>query len=393
MTERIGAYVHIPFCSAVCPYCDFAVVAGRDDQLERYLAAVVLEIRRDRPWKPLDSIYFGGGTPSRMPPSMLGEIISALAEHHGIASGAEISLEANPEDFDDSTGDALVESGFNRISFGAQSFDNNILLQLGRRHDANQISRAVDTARTAGFENVSIDLIYGTPGETDRSWLATLDHAVACGPDHVSCYALTVEPGTPLGREVKAGAPAPDADVQADRFEMADRVLGSAGLSRYEVSNWARPGRECVYNSTVWAQGEYVAYGNSAHRFRDRVRSRNLSRLDGYLAAVEEGRPAVAAEETALVGAELEIDRLFVGLRRSIGADAGSGGRVLLESPDGERLLAAGVISVTDRWIRVDRPLLTDEVLRSVLALDPGSIERAMTVEHREIPDNVLGNA
>ncbi len=375
MTEPIGAYVHIPFCSAICPYCDFAVVAGREDQLDRYRAAVILEIQRDQPWNPLDSIYFGGGTPSRMPPSMLGEIVAALSDRHGIAEGAEISLEANPEDFDSSIGVGLTEAGFNRISFGAQSFDNKVLLQLGRRHDADQIGKAVGAARAAGFENVSIDLIYGTSGETDDSWLATLEFAVATGPDHVSCYALTVEPGTPLGREVKAGAPAPDGDVQADRFEVADHILGMAGLARYEVSNWARPGRECVYNSTVWAQGEYVAYGNSAHRFRHRVRSRNLIRLDGYLAAVEKGRSVVAAEDPILIGAELEIDRLFVGLRRSIGVAVGSGGRTLLDSPDGQRLLAAGVISETDGWIRVDRPLLTDEVLRSVLALDLESTE------------------
>jgi oxygen-independent coproporphyrinogen-3 oxidase len=370
MSERIGSYVHVPFCSAVCPYCDFAVVADRDDQLGRYRDAVVNEVSRDLSWDSLDSVYIGGGTPSRMPPEMLGDIVSALSDRHGLGEGAEISLEANPEDFDAATADGLIACGFNRISFGAQSFDNKVLLQLGRRHEADQIGRSVAIARASGFENISIDLIYGTPGETDESWSFTLDRAIATDPDHVSCYALTVEPGTPLGREVKAGAPAPDPDVQADRFDAADRRLSEAGLKRYEVSNWSRPGYECVYNSTVWAQGEYAAYGNSAHRFRDRTRSRNLSRLDQYLGAIEEGESAIAASESRLEGAEFEIDRLFVGLRRTIGVPTGPGGRSLLDSLDGQRLLAAGVIVEADGWLRIDRPLLTDEVLRSVLALD-----------------------
>lgn len=375
MSERRGAYVHIPFCGAVCPYCDFSVVAGRDDQLGRYRDAVVDEINRDDPWDSLDSVYFGGGTPSRMPPTMLGEIVAALRERHGIVEGAEISLEANPEDFDAATSDGLSVAGFNRISFGAQSFDNKVLSQLGRRHDDGQIGRSVSIARASGFQNLSIDLIYGTSGETDESWTSTVDRAIASGPDHVSCYALTVEPGTPLGREVKAGAEAPDPDVQADRFEVADRLLREAGLQRYEVSNWSRPGFECVYNSTVWAQGEYAAYGNSAHRFRNRTRSRNLNRLDDYLVAIEEEQSAIAGSDPPLQGAELEIDRLFVGLRRSIGVPIGPGGQALLDSADGQRLLDARVIIESDGWLRVERPLLTDEVLRSVLALELVGIE------------------
>jgi putative oxygen-independent coproporphyrinogen III oxidase len=379
----VGAYVHIPFCGAVCPYCDFAVVAGRDDQLERYAAAVVTEIGRDEPFRKLDSIYFGGGTPSRMPPELMGQIVSALEDRHGIASGAEISLEANPEDFTDTTGVGLIDAGFNRISFGAQSFDDRVLLQLGRRHGPDQIEVAVATARAAGFTNLSVDLIYGTPGETHASWAESLERTVAAQPDHVSCYALTVEPGTPLGRQVKAGAPAPDPDVQADRFEMAERYLTAGGLTRYEVSNWSRPGRECVYNSTVWDQGEYVAYGNSAHRFRGGVRSRNLARLDGYLDAIESGRTVVAGSDPLLFGAEREIDRLFVGLRRTVGAELGVGGQALLDSEDGRRLLQARVIVASDGWIRVERPLLTDEVLRCVLALEiaDASIEDDGTTE------------
>lgn len=365
-----GAYVHIPFCSAVCPYCDFAVVAGQDDLTARYCDAVVAEIGRDDPWQPLDSIYFGGGTPSRMPVAMLGRIVAALEARHGISPGAEVSLEANPEDFDRPTAEGLIAGGFNRISFGAQSFDPAVLDRLGRRHAPSQIMEAVRIARDVGFENISLDLIYGTVGETPDSWDETVSAAVDCGPDHVSCYALTVEPGTILGRDVRAGAPAPDPDVQADRFEVADEVLSKAGLDRYEVSNWARPGMECVYNSIVWAQGEYVAYGNSAHRYRNAMRSRNIIGLNRYLDAVECEASPVAGSEEPLYDAAAEIDRMFVGLRRSAGIVSGCGGDALLSSDDGIRLLDAGVIDIAAGRLRVAKPMLTDVVLRSVLDLE-----------------------
>jgi putative oxygen-independent coproporphyrinogen III oxidase len=380
-----GAYVHIPFCASICPYCDFAVVAGKDDLSPRYCEAVVAEIERDEGWRPLSSVYFGGGTPSRVSPELLGRIIVALESRHGIEVGAEVTLEANPEDVDLALANALTGAGFNRISFGAQSFDAGVLADLGRRHDPARIEQAVKDAREAGFENVSLDLIYGTPSETDDSWRKTVEQALASDPDHISCYALTVEPGTPLGRDVNAGAPAPDPDLQADRFEAADRMLAAGGLMRYEVSNWARPGRECVYNSTVWAQGEYVAYGNSAHRFRDGVRSRNLIGLHRYLDAVESFRSPVAGAEPALSGPDGEIDRMFVGLRRTAGISAGPGGQALLDSRDGRRLVDVGLISSDGSRIVVDKPMLTDEVLRAVLDLDITE-----PAESRSFADNVL---
>lgn len=367
--EKAGAYVHIPFCSAVCPYCDFAVVAGRDDLTERYCDAVVAEIERDTPWNPLDAVYFGGGTPSRIPVDFIDRILRTLEIRHGLADGAEISLEANPEDFTAGNAEGLRTAGFNRISFGAQSFDVNVLLALGRRHGPDQIGRSVATAREAGFGNVSVDLIYGTPGETAHSWIDTLESAVANEPDHVSCYALTVEPGTPLGRRVRAGAPAPDPDTQADRSEVADRILTQAGLVRYEVSNWSKPGMECVYNAIVWAQGGYVAYGNGAHRFRAGTRSRNVRRLETYLSAIEDnGSPVGGAEEIS--GWDSEIDRLFVGLRRTAGVFPGPGGAALAGSPDGVRLVEAGVLSAFEDRVTVNIPMLTDEVLRAVVALE-----------------------
>jgi len=363
-----GAYVHTPFCSAICPYCDFAVVAGKDDLIDRYCDAVVAEIEMDQTWRPLDAAYFGGGTPSRVPPLRMADILGALGRKHGLDPDAEISLEANPEDWTEEAAAGFRNAGFNRVSFGAQSFDSSVLLSLGRRHGPSQISASVDVAREQGFESVSIDLIYGTPGETETSWRETVGAGVAAGPDHVSCYALTVEPGTELGRQVRGGAPSPDPDVQAWRFEIADEVLSANGLTRYEVSNWSLPGHECVYNALVWAQGEYVAYGNAAHRYRSGVRSRNIRRLEAYMAAVEAGKAPFAGEER-LEGWDLELDRLFVGLRRAAGVVAGPGGDAFVMDKDGRRLIEAGIVSVAGGRLTVNNPMLTDEVLRVVLGL------------------------
>lgn len=365
-----AAYVHVPFCAAICPYCDFAVVEGQDDLAGRYVDAVVAEIGMSRRWRPLDSVYFGGGTPSHLDPALLGRILEALEDKHGISSGAEISLEANPEDFTTEKARQMSASGFNRVSFGAQSFDSDVLTALGRRHSSSRIAAAVQAARWAGFANVSLDLIYGTPEERTTSWQKTLRQALDLMPEHISCYALTVERGTPLSRAIDDGAKAPDPDVQARRYEAADTALSAAGLSRYEVSNWARPGFECRYNLTVWGQGEYEAYGNGAHGFRGGRRFRNIRRLDAYIGAVESGDLPRAGEE-GVAGWDAELDRLFVGLRRSVGVTPGPGTEALLRSDDGRRLLEAGIVEVGADRLRIVKPLLTDAVHRSVIGLHP----------------------
>lgn len=363
-----AAYAHIPFCSKVCPYCDFAVVAGKDHLVERYVDALIREIETSPSWRTLDSVYLGGGTPSHVDPDLLGRVLDALADRHGIAGDAEISIEANPEDFTRDLAGKLRRLGFNRVSFGAQSFDSRVLDALGRRHQASDIIGAVTAARDGAFDDISLDLIFGTPGEDDDSWASSLAAALEMRPDHVSCYALTVEPGTELGRSVKAGATAPDPDIQADRYEVAESVLAEAGFERYEVSNWARNGRECRYNLTVWAQGEYLAYGNGAHGFVGGVRYGNRRHLESYLAAVEAGQRPIAGEDR-IEGWEAEIDRLFVGLRRSVGVSHGPGTMALLTTAEGQRLEAAKVIQNGVDRLTVTRPLLTDMVQRAVLDL------------------------
>jgi oxygen-independent coproporphyrinogen-3 oxidase len=370
-----SAYVHIPFCARRCPYCDFAVVTkeegGGDPAIARYVAAVLAEVEMEAPWGPLDAVNLGGGTPSRLEPDALRSVLDALEHRFGFVAGAEVSLEANPEDVSDRLAEGLVAAGFTRISLGVQSFDPAVLAALGRAHTSDVATAAISSAKRSGFGSVSIDLMFGTVGESMGSWRRTVERALELEPDHLSAYGLTVEPGTALSRSIKAGAPAPDPDDQADKYEHLEEAAASAGLVRYEISNYAKPGHHCRYNLGTWAAGEYLGFGLGAHDHRDGTRHRNVRRLDAYLRRVEAGtRPRAGSER--LDGFAADRERLMLGLRRAAGAAPGDSGRCLLESPAGKRLLEAGVISAHGSRIVVDRPLLTDEVNRTLLSVSPG---------------------
>jgi putative oxygen-independent coproporphyrinogen III oxidase len=217
-----SAYVHVPFCLRRCPYCDFAIVdessEGRSD-VDRYVAAVIAEVGMEGTFGPLDAVNFGGGTPTRLSAEQLDSIVRAIEQRFGFSDSVEISLEANPEDWTADLADGLVDVGFNRVSIGAQSFDDEVLSALGRSHDADTIASTVESARNAGISSVSLDLIFGHPSETNASWEHSVRSALDLGPDHMSTYSLTVESGTVLSREVLAGAPTPDPDTQASRYE------------------------------------------------------------------------------------------------------------------------------------------------------------------------------
>jgi oxygen-independent coproporphyrinogen-3 oxidase len=366
-----SAYVHVPFCARRCPYCDFAVVAADEAggrETDRYVDALVAEIGMEAVPFRLDAVNLGGGTPTRLPPAQLGRILESLDAHFGIAEGAEISIEANPEDWSADVAGALRAVGFNRVSFGVQSLDSVVLAALGRVHTPEQATAAVRAAKAAGFTTVNVDLIYGTPEESDPSWKNSVDGALSLEPEHLSAYALTVEGGTQLSRAILDGAPAPDPDRQADRYEYAADAAGTAGLIRYEVSNWAGSGHACRYNLSTWTMGEYVAFGTGAHDHRNGVRARNIRRLDAYLARVEEGeRPRSGSEQ--LDAFERERERFMVGLRLVAGVERGRIGRPFLESEDGRRLIEAGVIGSHGTRVVVVNPLLTDLVARSVLSV------------------------
>ena len=366
-----AAYLHLPFCARLCPYCDFAVVTGREDETNRYVLALQAEMTMEPEWRPLNSVYVGGGTPSRMSPEQIGSLVDELRMRFGLSADAEISLEANPEDWDARLADGLRQAGFNRVSFGIQSFDPEVLESLGRLHTPDQAEGVIAIARRAGFSSINMDLIFGTPGETNDSWRATVERALNLDPDHLSLYALTVERGTALSRAIAAGSPAPDPDGQADAYETAEELCRSAGLDRYEVSNWARPDHGCVYNLITWAQGEYLAFGTGAHSHRDGVRRRNVRRLDAYLDRIESGARAQQGADSHDHW-QREQERLLLGLRRTAGVVPGLGGRALLDSAWGQRLQDAGVLGLVGDRLVVRRPLLGDEVGRAVLALQPG---------------------
>jgi len=367
-----SAYVHVPFCARRCPYCDFAVVVdgepGADAGTDAYVEAVVAEIAMERPWGPLHAIAFGGGTPSRLSAVALGRIVGALRRRFGVVDGVEVAIEVNPEDWTDRFAAELLDAGFDRVSFGVQSFDAHTLAWLGRVHDPHQAEAAVVSARHAGFRSVGIDLIYGTPGEDLDRWVTTVRRALALDLDHLSAYALTVERGTALSRSILAGAPAPDPDQQADAYEAIGELAVAAGLVRYEVSNWARPGHHSRYNLATWGGAEFVAFGAGAHDHRDGVRARNVRRLDVYLDRVASGvRPRAGSER--LDRAAADVERLVLGLRRVAGVRRDDLVERLVVDPAGRRLVAAGVLRVGPDRLVVERPLVTDEVSRAVLAL------------------------
>jgi len=366
--NKVAAYVHVPFCRRVCAYCDFAVVAGTD-LAERYVSAVCAEIQRAEPFgDPLSAIAFGGGTPTALGPQALERMLEAVEDRFGVTSDAEISIEANPEDVTPSSARELTAVGFRRISLGVQSFDDDVLAELGRVHTADEAREAVGAARDA-FASVNVDLIFGTPGEQLGSWESSVTTALESGIDHLSTYALTVERGTGLSRAVLSGAPAPDPDLQAEQWLRAADLAAAAGMVRYETSNYARSGHSVVYSLVTWAQGEYAAFGNGAHDHRGGVRSWNVRRVDRYIERIDQGGSATNGSE-CLGPWEREVERVMLGLRRAAGVLAGTAGRRLLASESGVALTDAGIIEIVGDRLRIARPLLGDEVSRALLALD-----------------------
>lgn len=368
-----SAYVHIPFCRRRCPYCDFAVVAPGDantgdlDQLTHdYLVALDSEIDMEPEWETLDAVNFGGGTPSSVGAVAIGRLVEHLDSRFGLAAGAEVSIEVNPEDVTEELADALVAGGVNRVSIGVQSFDDQVLETLGRAHSAEQAEAAVEICQPRFA--TGIDLIFGSRGESLESWRRSVDKAMELHPHHLSTYALTVETGTELWRQVRAGAVAPDSDDQADKYEVAQEIAVSADLVQYEVSNYARPGNTCRYNLSTWSQGEYLGFGLGAHGHRAGVRRRNVRSVAAYMTACEAGaRPEAGSGAVE----DIEMERLILGVRRACGVDLGSREEAAEAHPGLQRLEAAGVIEISRGRLRVLRPLLTDDVGATVLSLSP----------------------
>jgi putative oxygen-independent coproporphyrinogen III oxidase len=358
-----GVYVHIPFCAARCDYCDFATWTDRGHLIDAYVDACVTDLDRRRAdgYPAATSVFFGGGTPSLLPADQLVRILDAIVR----TDDAEVTVECNPDSVDTSKLSAYFRGGVNRLSFGVQSMSAHVLRALGRTHDPANVTKAIALAREAGFERINVDLIYGTPGESTDDWRATLEGAIALEVPHVSAYALTIEPATPLGQRVAAGAAAPDDDVQADAYLLTEAVLGAAGLDWYEVSNWARPGEECRHNLLYWSEGEYLGIGCAAHGHTDGRRWWNVRTPDRYVAAVEAGLPAEAGDER-LDGRPRAEEACALALRTRFGAPVAAEAAGVVEE-----LAAAGFLRrIDDRVVLTTqgRLVATDVTARLLLA-------------------------
>lgn len=321
-----GIYVHFPFCAIRCSYCDFPTVAGRDDRIDAYLGALDREIRGSRPHLPraADTVFLGGGTPSRLTPDQLAGVLDALRSRFEIAGGAEITLEGNPESL---TLDRLLayrDLGVTRVSVGVQSLDDTVLGRVGRAHGAIEARRAVLDARRAGFPDVSLDLIAGLPGENLGRWPDTVRRCAEFGPDHVSVYLLETDKDTPLARAVRSGrAEVAGDDDQAEVYASTVDALEREGLLLYEISNFARAGRRSRHNLKYWTDAPYAGFGNGAHEYADGARRSNRRDLDGYVDDVLAGRDPV--DEVDPFDPERRLqEALFLGLRVVEGVDLAS---------------------------------------------------------------------
>jgi putative oxygen-independent coproporphyrinogen III oxidase len=381
---RIGqrpfsVYVHVPYCASRCGYCDFntytASELGGGASQAGYPSDAIGEVGFARKVLgdadlPVRTVFFGGGTPTLLPAPDLAAILAAIDGEFGLAADAEVTTEANPESVDAASLQALREAGFTRISFGMQSARPHVLAVLDRRHTPGAAMRRVAEAKAAGFEHVSLDLIYGTPGESDDDWRASLDAAIAAEPDHISAYSLIVEDGTRLAARIARGElPRPLDDVLADRYLIADDALRAAGFEWYEVSNWARPGGECRHNLAYWRSDDWWGVGPGAHSHVGGVRWWNVKHPTAYAARIADGVSPGQARECLDVETQ-RFERVMLQLRLAAGLDLGEllGGSGIAEQEVADGLLDAQALSGGRAVLTTQGRLLADGVARRLLA-------------------------
>jgi oxygen-independent coproporphyrinogen-3 oxidase len=319
--EPLGLYVHVPFCSAICNYCNFNRGLLDPDLKTRYVRALAAEIGRSSHAGPADTIYFGGGTPSLLTPAEVAGLIDACSSAFAIPADCEITLEANPETVSEASLAGFREAGVNRVSFGVQSFRDEELRRLSRLHGAGRARDAYQEARRAGFDNVSLDLMMWLPGQQVAEWLESVAAAIALAPEHLSLYMLEVYPNSPLRDEMarSAWSQAADDDV-ASMYQGAMERLDAAGYEQYEISNVSKPGRRSRHNVKYWTDGDWVGFGCGAHSTVGGVRWRNVSGTEDYVSGIA-GRTPVAVDVRRLTSDERLGDALFTGLRLSEGVD------------------------------------------------------------------------
>ena len=387
---EMGLYIHIPFCHTKCPYCDFNTYAGIEALMPDYMAALESEIRG---WgallgKPqVNTIFFGGGTPSYAPRQAIADILGAVSDSFRVAAGAEVTIEANPGDLLNGDLSPLLDAGVNRLSIGVQSLDDGLLKLLGRRHTSQEAVAAFEEVRRAGFDNLSIDLMYGLPYQTMEQWRETLEKALGLSPEHMSLYCLTLEGGTPMERQVSLGdLPEPDPDLAADMYTLAEDLLAAAGYRHYEISNWARPGLESRHNLTYWLNRPYLGVGPGAHSYLADCRFYNINSPREYIGRLREaapesnaakalspevlhGVPTVASVET--IDRRLEMaETMMMGMRLDDGVrlqdfqDRFGESLTAVYGAQVDELTGLGLIELCDGALRLTQPgrLLGNEV-------------------------------
>ncbi|MEI6253313.1 MAG: radical SAM family heme chaperone HemW [Mycobacteriaceae bacterium] len=368
-----GIYVHVPFCATRCGYCDFNTYTAAElggTSPDGWLAALETELAMAAAAMgpvPVDTVFVGGGTPSLLGADRLAAVLDAIRANFSLAAGAEVTTEANPESTSREFFDALRTAGYTRVSLGMQSTSPRVLAVLDRTHSPGRAVAAAREALAAGFDHVNLDLIYGTPGESDEDLAASVQTALDAGVDHVSAYALVVEDGTALARRVRRGEiAAPDDDVLARRYQLVDQRLSSAGLQWYEVSNWSRPGGQCRHNEGYWDGGQWWGAGPGAHGFVGDVRWWNIKHPKAYAELLAEGR-SVAAGFERLKASDRHVEELLLGIRLRRGL-------AVAALTDSERLRARRAVDdgllaqAGDRLILTDRGrLLADAVVRDLL--------------------------
>ena len=314
----MNAYIHIPFCTSICSYCDFTSFAGMESKMKLYVEAVCAEIGQSALTGPLQTVYFGGGTPSLLQPTELERILKALEGQAGFDPGAEISMEANPETVDSERLKGYRSLGVNRISFGAQAFQKEILKKLGRGHEWDRVEKAYEAARAAGFQNINLDLMFGLAGQNLALFQESVQRAAALKPEHLSLYALQVEEGTPLAKQVAEGLRLPSEDEVADEYAWAQSYLASLGFDQYEVSNFALPGKSCRHNWNIWRGEDYWGFGVAAVGTVQGIRHNHGDNLMEYIESSPLGRDKTLQLEN-LSESDRSFEKLMLGLRTNEG--------------------------------------------------------------------------
>lgn len=352
-------YVHVPFCTRKCSYCDFAIAVRKTVPADDFLRGLAIEVSQIEPAARgvLETVYLGGGTPSKLGPSGVTRVLDIIGKHFTISPDCEVTIEANPEDVSQEAARAWANSGVNRVSIGIQSFDGAVLRWMHRVHDGTSGERAVRDVRDAGIDNISLDLIFALPAELDRSWKSDLERALELEPDHISLYGLTVERGTPLGRWEERGTVAPAGeDLYADEFLLADAMTGEKGYRHYEVSNFARPGKESRHNSAYWSGASYIGVGPSAHSYDGATRRWNVREYAEWMRRLDTGQQVVGGREV-LTPENRRAETVYLGLRTTGGLAPAEAdlGKARDWAAAGWAKIDDGVVRLTpEGWLRLD---------------------------------------